>query len=95
MKTSKIEIRQCNGEQGVFTELLIDGHKINGLRSFELKQLPGNSVPTLTIDLNVFDLTTDVSILKLRQSGMGEVESIKFKGCEKSVEFGKLEKGEE
>lgn len=31
MNASKIEIRQCNGEQGVFTELLIDGHKINGL----------------------------------------------------------------
>lgn len=95
MNASKIEIRQCNGEQGVFTELLIDGHKINGLRSFELKQLPGNNIPILTIDLNAMDFATDTPILRFRQEGMGEIESIKFKGCEKPVEFRKFGKGEE
>lgn len=94
MNTSKIEIRQCNGEHGIFMELLIDGHTINGLRSFELKKLPGNNIPTLTIDLNVFELTTDTPILKLQQEGIGEIESIKFKCDEKPIEFWKLEKGE-
>lgn len=41
MKSSKIEIRQCDGEEGIFTEILIDGHKINGVRSFTLKQGSG------------------------------------------------------
>ena len=82
MKASKIEMRQCNGENGIFTEILIDGHKINGVRSFKLEQGVGNSVPVLTIDLNAFDFSTDVQMLKLRQEGQGEIESIKFKDNE-------------
>ena len=87
MKTSKIEIRQCNGEKGIFTEILIDGHKIHGVRSFKLEQGVGNSVPVLTIDLNAFDFSTDVQMLKLRQEGQGEIESIKFKDNEIPVRF--------
>ena len=52
----KIEIRQANGESGVFTEILIDGHKLTGVRKFELKQNVGDDVPTLTVDLNALDL---------------------------------------
>jgi len=95
MKVSKIEIRQCNGEHGVFTELLIDGHKIHGVRRFELKQSLEDKIPTLTIDLNALNVATDTPILRFRQEGMGEIESIKFKGCEKPVEFRKFGKGEE
>lgn len=87
MKASKIEMRQCNGENGIFTEILIDGHKINGVRSFKLEQGVGNSVPVLTIDLNAFDFSTDVQMLKLRQEGQGEIESIKFKDNENPVRF--------
>lgn len=87
MKASKIEMRQCNGENGIFTEILIDGHKINGVRSFKLEQGVGNSVPVLTIDLNAFDFSTDVQMLKLRQEGQGEIESIKFKDNEIPVRF--------
>lgn len=47
MKTSKIEIRQVNGNEGIFTEILVDGHKLEGVRSFELKQGVGDSVPIL------------------------------------------------
>ena len=35
---AKIEIRQVDGQEGIFTEILIDGHKISGIRSYELKQ---------------------------------------------------------
>lgn len=94
MKTSKIEIRQVEQEQGVFTEILVDGHKLEGVRSFELKQGVGNSVPILSIDLNALNLSTDLQTLQVNQKGIGEIESIKFKGQEMPVEFvQKEEKG--
>ena len=55
MKASKIEIHQVEQEQGVFTEILVDGHRLEGVRSFELKQEVGNSMPTLSIDLNALN----------------------------------------
>ena len=87
MKTSKVEIRQVEGEKGIYTEILIDGHKLEGVRSFELKQKPGDSIPTLSIDLNALDLSIDLGVLKINQTGVGEIESIKFKGSEMPVEF--------
>jgi hypothetical protein len=33
---SKIEIRQVEGEK-IFTEICIDGHKIDGVRGYELR----------------------------------------------------------
>lgn len=79
MKTSKIEIRQVDGEKGIFTEILVDGHKLEGVRSFELKQGVGNSVPILSIDLNALNLSTDLQMLQVNQKGIGEIEEIKFK----------------
>lgn len=79
MKTSKIEIRQVDGEKGIFTEILVDGHKLEGVRSFELKQGVGNSVPILSIDLNALNLSTDLKVLQVNQKGIGEIEGIKFK----------------
>lgn len=94
MKASKIEIRQVDGEKGIFTEILVDGHKLEGVRSFELKQEVGNSMPTLSIDLNALNLSTDLKLLQMNQKGIGEIESIKFKGQETPVEFvQKEEKG--
>lgn len=75
---AKIEIRQVDGESGIFTEILIDGHKINGVRSYELKQ-KGAGIPILTIDLNAFDITTDLWVLNVNQDDVGEIESIRFK----------------
>ena len=91
MKASKIEIRQVDGEKGIFTEILVDGHKLEGVRSFELKQGVGNSVPILSIDLNALNLSTDLQTLQVNQNGIGEIESIKFKGQEMPVEFGAKE----
>lgn len=91
MKTPKIEIRQVDGEKGIFTEILVDGHKLEGVRSFELKQGVGNSVPILSIDLNALNLSTDLQTLQVNQNGIGEIESIKFKGQEMPVKFGAKE----
>lgn len=79
MKTSKIEIRQVEREQGIFTEILVDGHKLEGVRSFELKQGVGDSTPILSIDLNALNLSTDLQMLQVNQKGIGEIEGIKFK----------------
>ena len=75
---TKIKIRQSENERGIFTEILIDGHKIDGVRSYELKQKAGGA-PILTIDLNAFDITTDLKMLAIKQDTIGEIESIKFK----------------
>lgn len=74
---SKIEIRQVEGEK-IFTEICIDGHKIDGVRGYELTQ---NRVglPVLTIDLNAFDISVDLRMLRLNQEHVGTIESIKFK----------------
>lgn len=87
MKASKIEIRQCERKEGIFTEILIDGHELNGVRSFSLRQGVGNSIPVLTIDLNALNFSTDIQMLRLVQDGMGEIESIKFKNSEIPVRF--------
>ncbi len=78
IKASKIEIRQVDGEKGVFTEILIDGHKLNGVRSYRLEQGVGDSVPTLTVDLNAFDFSTDLKVIKMNQVGYKGIESITF-----------------
>lgn len=75
---AKIEIKQSNGEKEIFTEVLIDGHKLDGVRSYELKQKAGE-MPVLSLDLNVFNISTDLMMLKLNQSTIGEIKSIKFK----------------
>lgn len=61
---SKIEIRQVEGEK-IFTEICIDGHKIDGVRGYELKQDKAG-FPVLTIDLNAFDIATDLRTLQLK-----------------------------
>ena len=48
------------------------------MRNYELKQKAGEA-PVLTLDLNAFDISTDLKMLKLNQSTVGEIESIKFK----------------
>lgn len=86
---SKIEIRQVNGERGIFTEILVDGHKLDGVRRFELKQNVGDDVPTLTIDLNALELSTDLPMLKVNQEGAGKIESIKFRDSDRPFCFRK------
>lgn len=87
MKASKIEIRQVEGEKGIFTEILVDGHKLEGVRSFELKQGVGDCFPILSIDLNALNLSTDLRMLQVNQKGIGEIEGIKFKDFPWMTEF--------
>lgn len=87
MKVSKIEIRQVEGEKGIFTEILVDGHKLEGVRSFELKQGVGDCFPILSIDLNALNLSTDLRMLQVNQKGIGEIEGIKFKDFPCMTEF--------
>lgn len=87
MKVSKIEIRQVEREQGIFTEILVDGHKLEGVRSFKLKEGVGNSIPTLSIDLNALNLATDLKMLQVNQKGIGEIEGIKFKSSPRMFKF--------
>lgn len=89
MVNPKIEIGQCDGEEGIFTEILIDGHKLNGVRRFELKQAVGDAFPILTVDLNALNLSTDLKVLQINQEGVGEIESIKFKDSENPFYFSK------
>ena len=74
---SKIEIRQVEGEK-IFTEICIDGHKIDGVRGYELRQ-DRAGFPVLTIDLNAFDVATDLRTLQLNQKYAGDIESIRFR----------------
>lgn len=73
MGNPKIEIKQVDGKEGIFTEIYVDGHKLRGVRSFELKQEIGNCIPVLTVDLNALNLSTDLSVV-LKQKGYGEIE---------------------
>lgn len=82
---SKIEIRQVEGEK-IFTEICIDGHKIDGVRGYELRQ-SRVGLPVLTIDLNAFDIAVDLRMLRLNQEHVGTIESIKRKYIDDVHEF--------
>ena len=80
MKDNKyplIEIKSKGEAPTIFTEIYVDGHKLRGVRRFELKQEVGNSIPTLTVDLNALNLSTDVQTV-LYQYGMSGISDISF-----------------
>ena len=74
--SQKIEIRT----DGAFSEIYVDGHKLNGVRSFKLEHGVGNQLPVLTVDLNALNLSVDGKML-MYQEGYGEI-NIGFKGTE-------------
>lgn len=78
MNASNIEIKSLDKDGSMFTEIYIDGHKLNGVRSFELKQDVGDSMPILTVDLNALYLSTDLRIVELNQKGMRRIKEIVF-----------------
>ncbi len=67
MRMNHIEIKN----KGILAEIFIDGHKLSGVRSYELKQSSGE-VPTLTVDLNALNISVDETVL-LMQKGFGEI----------------------
>lgn len=74
---SHIEIKTRAEHGGMFTEVFVDGHKLNGVRRYELKHGGANQCPTLTLDLNALGISVDSPAI-LRHEGMGEIE-VKFK----------------
>lgn len=72
----KIEIKT----DGAFSDIYVDGHKLNGVRSFKLEHGVGNQFPVLTVDLNALNLSIDGEML-LRQEGYGNI-NIDFKDGE-------------
>lgn len=58
--------------QGICTEIYVDGHSLEGVRSFELKQIAGQA-PVLTLDLYAFNVSVDQNVIlwnKNKDSGM-------------------------
>lgn len=68
MKNSRIEIKT----DGAFSQIFIDGKKLNGVRNYKLEHAAGKA-PTLTLDLNAFDVSVDGQMLTM-QKGVGEIE---------------------
>ena len=79
MAYPRIEIKTDGEAPSIFTAIYVDGHKLNGVRRFELKQEAGNHLPILTVDLMALDLATDCRVLRMKHYGMGEIEEIVWK----------------
>lgn len=77
MNNPRIEIKTKGDGESLFTEIYVDGHKLRGVRSFRLERKVGNSVPTLTVDLNALNIAVDQYVI-LKHDGYGEID-IKFK----------------
>lgn len=63
MNSPRIEIKTdgaCN------TQIYVDGMRLKGVRSFELKQT-ANGAPVLTVDLNGFDLSADAPMVVMQK----------------------------
>lgn len=72
MSNPKIEIKN----NGTITEIYVDGHKLNGVRSLRFEHGVGSNIPILTIDLNALNLSID-SYAILKHAGFGDID-IKF-----------------
>lgn len=75
MESSRVEIKTSK-LGSAFTEIYIDGHRLKGVRSYELKHHV-NNIPVLTLELNALDIAVDQEVLMFAE-GFGEME-IKFK----------------
>lgn len=62
---------KSNEEKG-YTEIFVDGHKLKGVRSFELKE-DVSGAPTLTVDLNAINLSVDC-LCFMRHKGYGDMK---------------------
>lgn len=76
-RCSHIEIKTRTEIGGMFTEVFVDGHRLNGVRRFKLKHGDFRKPPTLTVDLNALDISVDCPAI-LCQEGEGDFE-IRFR----------------
>lgn len=63
MKNQRIEIKTDGASN---TQIYVDGKKLRGVRSFELKQI-ATGAPVLTVDLNAFDLSVDAPMIVMQK----------------------------
>lgn len=79
-RNPRIEIRTKESSSS-FTEVYVNGHKLDGVRRYTLRHDPEDGIPVLTVDLNALDLAVDVECIMMHP-GYGEIEEIKFKKSE-------------
>ena len=69
----KIEINSKNKDGTIFTEIFVDGKKLNGVRRYELVHGAGN-VPILKLDLNALNISVDSEVLMYDLNSAQEME---------------------
>lgn len=69
----KIEIKSKYEDGSAFTQVFIDGKKIDGVRSFELTHGAGGP-PILKLDLNALNIAVDAEVLMYDKNSMDEME---------------------
>ena len=80
MSFSRIEIKskETGGNGSVFTEVLLDGKQIRGVKGIRFENSVNNRLPIVTIDLAGLDVSIDSTLFKLRHEGFGAIKSIEF-----------------
>ena len=73
----RIEIKTIGDAPSLFTEVLIDGHKIPGVRSVKYENSVLDKVPTVTLELIALDTSIDSPVCHLNFGDMG-IKSIEF-----------------
>ena len=71
----RIEIKSKHENGTVFTEVFIDGKKLEGVRSYELSHGAGNA-PILKLDINALNIAVDAEVLMYDQNSLREMEII-------------------
>ena len=77
----EIKSKKHDGNGTIFMEIFVDGHKLTGVRRFELRCNADEQLPTLTVDLNAIDISVDTELLRLNHYALGEIKDIIFKGA--------------
>lgn len=73
----KIEIKTIDDAPSLFTEVLIDGHKISGVRSVKYENSVADKVPTVKLELIALDTSIDSPVSHLNFGDM-RIKSIEF-----------------
>lgn len=71
----KIEIKSKGTNGSAFTEVFVDGRKLDGVRSFKLSHGAGG-LPILTLDINALNIAVDADVLLYDQNSLREMEIV-------------------
>ena len=86
VKKDWVEIRSI-GDSSIFTEISINGHKLNGVRSFKLEQTAGQ-IARLTLDFSAMIVAVDQHVVVWDKHHDCEME-VSFKIPEMTEEYRK------